>query len=65
MDAEHQKNIHAATLGSLGGMKRREQLNAQERSAIARHAERARWHPAKPRQYENAPRRSPSASNRP
>ena len=45
MDAEHHKNIHAATLGSLGGVKRREQLNAQERSAIARHAARARWHP--------------------
>ncbi len=45
MPPEHHKNIHAAELGSLGGLKRREQLNAQERSAIARHAARARWHP--------------------
>ena len=45
MEPEHHKNIHAAELGSLGGLKRREQLNAQERSAIARHAARARWHP--------------------
>ena len=45
MQPEHHKNIHAATLGSLGGLRRREQLNAQERSAIARHAARARWHP--------------------
>jgi hypothetical protein len=45
MQPENHKNIHAATLGSLGGLKRKEQLNAQERSAIARHAARARWHP--------------------
>jgi hypothetical protein len=45
MQPEHHKNIHAAELGSLGGVKRREQLNAQERSAIARHAARSRWHP--------------------
>ncbi len=45
MQPEHHKNIHAAELGSLGGLKRKEQLNAQERSAIARHAARARWHP--------------------
>jgi hypothetical protein len=45
MQPEHHKNIHAAELGSLGGLKRREQLNAQERSAIARHAARSRWHP--------------------
>ena len=45
MQPEPHKNIHAAELGSLGGLKRREQLNAQERSAIARHAARARWHP--------------------
>lgn len=45
MPPEHHKNVHAAELGSLGGLKRREQLNAQERSAIARHAARARWHP--------------------
>ena len=45
MPPEPHKNIHAAQLGSLGGLKRKEQLNAQERSAIARHAARARWHP--------------------
>lgn len=45
MQPEPHKNIHAATLGSLGGLRRKEQLNAQERSAIARHAARARWHP--------------------
>ena len=46
MESEPHKNVHAATLGSLGGMKRKEQLNAQERSAIARHAARSRWHPS-------------------
>jgi len=45
MEPEPHKNIHAAMLGSLGGIRRREQLNAQERSAIARHAARSRWHP--------------------
>ena len=45
MQPEHHKNVHAAELGSLGGLKRKEQLNAQERSAIARHAARSRWHP--------------------
>ncbi len=45
MQPEHHTNIHAAALGSLGGLRRREQLSAQERSAIARHAARSRWHP--------------------
>ncbi len=45
MQPEHHTNIHAAELGSLGGLKRKERLNAAERSAIARHAARARWHP--------------------
>jgi hypothetical protein len=45
MQPEPHKNIHAAMLGSLGGLKRKEQLTAQERSAIARHAARSRWHP--------------------
>lgn len=40
MSPEHHKNIHA-TLGSLGGLKRKERLTAQERSAIARHAAQA------------------------
>ncbi len=45
MQPEHHKNSHAAELGSLGGLKRRERLTAAERSAIARHAARSRWHP--------------------
>jgi hypothetical protein len=45
MQPDHYKNIHAAELGSLGGLKRKERLTAQERSAISRHAARARWHP--------------------
>jgi hypothetical protein len=45
MQPEQHKNMHAATLGSLGGQRRRERLSAQERSAISRHAARARWHP--------------------
>lgn len=45
MEPEHHTNLHAAALGSLGGLKRRERLSAEERRAIARHAARARWHP--------------------
>ena len=45
MQAEQQTNVHAAALGSLGGLKRRERLSAEERSTIARLAARARWHP--------------------
>jgi len=45
MQAEPQKNIHAAELGRQGGQKRMEQLNAAERSALAKHAARTCWHP--------------------
>ena len=45
MSSAHSKDLHAAALGSLGGLKRKERLNAQERSAIARLATRTRWHP--------------------
>lgn len=45
MQPEPQKNIHAAELGSRGGQKCMEQLNAQERSALAKYAARTRWHP--------------------
>ncbi len=45
MQPDHDKNIHAAALGQRGGQIRAERLNAQERSAISRHAARARWHP--------------------
>ena len=44
MQPEHHKDLHAATLGQRGGQKRMEQLNAQERSALSKHALRARWH---------------------
>ena len=45
MQPSHYKDPHAAELGSQGGKKRMEQLNALERSALARYAARARWHP--------------------
>ena len=45
MQSDHHTNTHAAMLGSLGGLKRRERLNAQERSAISRPAAWSRWHP--------------------
>jgi hypothetical protein len=45
MQPEHQKDPRAAALGQRGGQKRMAQLNTQERSALAKHAARARWHP--------------------
>ena len=45
MQPSHYKDPHAAALGQRGGQKRMEQLNAQERSALARYAAKARWHP--------------------
>ena len=42
---EHLKDPRAAALGQRGGQKRMAQLNDQERSALAKHAARARWHP--------------------
>ena len=45
MQPEPHKNTHAAVLGSLGGLRRKERLTPQERSAISRHAARSRWHP--------------------
>jgi hypothetical protein len=44
MQPEPHKDPHATELGRHGGQKRMEQLNAQERSALARYALRARWH---------------------
>jgi hypothetical protein len=41
----HTKDPRAAALGQRGGQKRMEQLNAQERSALAKYAARSRWHP--------------------
>ncbi len=45
MQLEPHKNPHAAELGKHGGQKRMEQLNAAERSALAKYAARTRWHP--------------------
>ena len=45
MQPSHYKDPHAAALGQRCGQKRMEQLNAQERSALARYAAKARWHP--------------------
>jgi hypothetical protein len=42
---EHMKDPRSAELGRLGGQKRMAQLNDQERSALAKHAARTRWHP--------------------
>lgn len=45
MQPKQHKDSHAAALGQRGGQKRMAQLNDQERSALAKHAARARWHP--------------------
>ncbi len=45
MQPSEYKDPHAAALGQRGGLKRMEQLNAAERSALARHAAKSRWHP--------------------
>ena len=45
MQPSEYKDPHAVELGQRGGLKRMEQLNAQERSALARHAAKTRWHP--------------------
>lgn len=52
MQPEHQeqqrefpKDLHAALLGQRGGQKRMAGLSGQERSTLAKHAARARWHP--------------------
>jgi len=45
MQQKHYKDPHAAALGQRGGSKRMEQLNAQERSALARHPAWSRHHP--------------------
>ncbi len=42
---QEQIKDRSAELGKLGGQIRMAQLNSQERSALARHAARARWHP--------------------
>ncbi len=45
MQSEPHQNVHAAMLGQRGGQVRAERLTAEQRSAISRHAARARWHP--------------------
>jgi hypothetical protein len=45
MQPEHQKDPRAAALGQRGGQKLMAQLNTRERSALAKYAARARWHP--------------------
>jgi hypothetical protein len=44
MEAERHNNTLTAETGRRGGLKRAERQSAQERSALARHAARARWH---------------------
>jgi hypothetical protein len=45
MQPEHHKDPRAAALGQRGGQIRMAHLNSQERTALATHAARARWHP--------------------
>lgn len=45
METEHLKDPHASALGQRGGQKRMAQLYDQERSALAKRAAHARWHP--------------------
>jgi len=44
MQPAQNKDPHASALGLRGGQKRMAQLSAQERSALSKHALRARWH---------------------
>ena len=44
MQPAHHNDPHAAELGQRGGQKCMAQLNAQDRSALSKHALRARWH---------------------
>ena len=45
MQPAHNMDPHAAALGQRRGQKRMKQLNAAERSALAKYAARTRWHP--------------------
>jgi SAM-dependent MidA family methyltransferase len=45
MNPTPEQSRYAATIGSLGGIKRKERLTQEQRSAIARLGGRARWHP--------------------
>lgn len=46
---EHVKDPRSVVLGKQGGQIRMVQLNSEERSALAKHAARARWHPLETR----------------
>jgi hypothetical protein len=45
MEPERYNNALTAETGRRGGLKRAERQSAEERSALARHAARSRWHP--------------------
>ncbi len=45
MEPEQHNNALTAETGRRGGLKRAERQSAEERSALARHAARSRWHP--------------------
>jgi hypothetical protein len=45
MEPEQHNNALTAETGRCGGLKRAERQTAEERSALARHAARTRWHP--------------------
>jgi hypothetical protein len=42
---EHVKDPRSVALGKLGGQLRMAQLSPQQRSALAKYAAHARWHP--------------------
>lgn len=44
MEPQPQKDQNAADLGRRGGQKRMANLSTADRSALAKHALRARWH---------------------
>ena len=45
MEQGQHNNALTAETGRRGGLKRAERQSAEERSALARHAARSRWHP--------------------
>ncbi len=49
MGAEHYNNALTAETGRRGGLTRTARQSAEERSALARHAARSRWHPQEAR----------------
>ena len=45
MEPQQHNNALTAETGRRGGLTRAERQSAEERSALARHAARSRWHP--------------------